>query len=94
MPCCNVFKLWVKPRAEDCPEWKTAWFWANSEIVSGACQNAWVCATQAYAHHFFGNARFVVAEGSELRGTLDKLPLPHPYYQLVNGTFFEDPFTR
>ncbi|EIE27161.1 hypothetical protein COCSUDRAFT_55184 [Coccomyxa subellipsoidea C-169] len=50
--------------------------------------------SEAYAHHFFGNARFVVAEGSELRGTLDKLPLPHPYYQLVNGTFFKDPSTR
>jgi hypothetical protein len=49
---------------------------------------------QAYAHHFFGNARFVVAEGAELRGTMMKTPLPHPYYQLVNGTFFNDPANR
>ena len=30
-PAAMSLKLWVKPRAEDCPELETARFWATSE---------------------------------------------------------------
>ena len=45
-------------------------------------------------HHFFGDARFVMAEGSELRGSYTREPLPEPYSVVVNGTFFNDPSSR
>ncbi|BDA50791.1 hypothetical protein COCOBI_17-0080 [Coccomyxa sp. Obi] len=64
----------------------------KSQIVDGTGRA--VPLSEAYAHHFFGNARFVVAEGAELRGTEVKQPLPQPYFQLVNGTFFNDPANR
>jgi hypothetical protein len=47
-----------------------------------------------YCHHFFGNARLVIGEGAELRGSELREPLPAPFYYFVNGTYFDDPANR
>jgi hypothetical protein len=52
------------------------------------------CALQVYCHHFFGDGRFVLGEGAELRGSENRRPLPEPYFYIVNGSYFADPSTR
>ena len=61
-----------------------------------AAQIALQLATHHFSlqHHFFGDGRFVLAEGSELRGSFTREPLPEPYSVVVNGTFFDDPSSR
>lgn len=49
---------------------------------------------QAYCHHFFGPSSLLVGEGAEIRGSIDRQPLPAPYYAMVNGSYFAEPSTR
>ncbi|WPT14353.1 hypothetical protein PSENEW3_00000483 [Picochlorum sp. SENEW3] len=44
--------------------------------------------SEVYLHHSFGDYRFIPGEGSEVRRSPWRNPLPEPYGLLVNGTQF------
>ncbi len=51
--------------------------------------------SEVYLHHSFGDYRFIPGEGSEVRRSSWRNPLPEPYGLLVNGTqFSENPQSR
>lgn len=64
----------------------------SAEIVDGSGRP--VPLSEVYLHHTFGDYRFIPGEGSEIRRSPMRNPLPDPYALIVKGSDFNDENSR